>query len=150
MPPIGGWDPRQPELLYREMDRLLSGHIYAKAAIDYAVWDIPAQAAGLPLHGVLGGLESAAVPLISSIHVDSPTAMVDNVQRWRDQGYRRHSVKVGEGVDADIARVRHLAAAREPDEVFIFDANGGWFDANGGWSPWEAVRVLNAVADTDA
>jgi cis-L-3-hydroxyproline dehydratase len=53
------------------------------------------------------------------------------------------SVKVGQSVDSDIARIRHLATNRQADEELIYDANGGW-------APWEAVRVLNAVADTDA
>jgi L-alanine-DL-glutamate epimerase-like enolase superfamily enzyme len=76
-PLLIGRDPRQPEVLTRHMDRILTGHIYAKAAIDYAVWDIAAQAAGVPLHVLLGGPEAPAVPLISSIHVDSPERMLD-------------------------------------------------------------------------
>jgi len=136
-------DPRQPDVITRVMDRALTGHAYAKAGMDYAIWDIIGKAAGLPISELLGGAESEAIPLISSIHVASPEAMLDDVEYWRSLGYRRHSIKVGEDVDADIARVRFLAAKRQAGEVFGFDANGGW-------APWEAVRVLNAVGGLDA
>ena len=81
--------------------------------------------------------------MISSIHVDSPENMASDVEHWRSLGYRRHSIKVGESVDGDIARVRHLTDCRQPDEIFDSDANGGW-------NPWEAIQVMNAVRNTDA
>lgn len=143
-PHLIGRDPRQPELLTRVMDAALTGHIYAKAAVDYALWDILGKVTGFPIYELLGGKEvSNPVPLVSSVHIDSPDAMLRNIEDWRARGYRRHSIKVGQNVDKDIARIRHLAGERREDEVFIFDANGGW-------SPWEAVRVMNAVSNVDA
>lgn len=142
-PHLIGHDPREVEKITRLMDRVLTGHVYAKAGIDYALWDIVGKAAGQPIHMLLGGAESQAVPIISSIHVDTPENMAANVEYWRNLGYRRHSIKVGESVDGDIARIRHLTAFRQPDEIFDYDANGGW-------TPWEAVQVMNAVRDTDA
>lgn len=142
-PNLVGLDPRQPDAIYRVMDRVLAGHGYAKAGIDYAIWDLAGKAAGVPISTLLGGAETESVPLVSSIHVASPEAMASDVEYWRSFGYRRHSVKVGDDVDEDIARVKFLAGKREPDEVFDFDANGGW-------TPWEAVRVMNAARDLDA
>lgn len=143
-PHLIGLDPRFPEKLNRVMDAALSGHIYAKAGIDYALWDILGKASGLPIYGLLGGKEeSNTMPLVSSIHVASPEAMAKDIEFWRTKGYRRHSIKLGESVDRDIARVSHLAPLRQDDEVFIFDANGGW-------NPLEAVRVMNAVSDKEA
>lgn len=142
-PQLLGHDPREVEKMNRLMDRVLSGHLYAKAGIDYALWDIAGKAAGQPIHTLLGGAETREVPMISSIHVDTPENMANDVERWRNLGYRRHSIKVGESVDGDIARIRHLTEFRQPDEIFDYDANGGW-------NPWEAIQVLNAVRDTDA
>ncbi|MGO4567120.1 mandelate racemase/muconate lactonizing enzyme family protein [Rhizobium sp. 2YAF20] len=143
-PHLIGRDPREVEVLNRLMDEVLAGHIYAKAAVDYALWDILGKAVELPIYALLGGKEvSNEMPLVSSIHVDTPEAMLKNIEHWRSLGYRRHSIKLGDSVSSDIDRVMHLADKRKTGEEFIFDANGGW-------SPLEAVRILNAVSDKEA
>lgn len=142
-PHLIGQDPRRPEVLTRLMDSVLSGHIYAKALVDYALWDIMGKAAGLPIYELLGGKEeSNPVPLVSTNMIDSPENMIKRLNYWRERGYRRHSIKLGAGVDSDIARLRALAPLRQEGEEFIFDANGGW-------SPWEAIRVLKATSDLE-
>jgi L-alanine-DL-glutamate epimerase-like enolase superfamily enzyme len=143
-PHLIGQDPRRPEVLMRLMDAALPGHLYVKAIIDYALWDILGKATGLPVCDLLGGREPDTAPIVSSLQNDTPEGMLSRLEYWRDRGYRAHSLKLGNGgVDADIARVRALAERRREDEVFLFDVNGGW-------TPWEAIRVMNAVADLEA
>jgi L-alanine-DL-glutamate epimerase-like enolase superfamily enzyme len=142
-PHMIGQEPRRPEVITRLMDQILTGHIYAKALIDYALWDILGKSVGLPIYELLGGKdESNPVPLISAHMIDTPDNMVKRLEFWRERGYRRHSIKLGSSVDSDTARIRRLAKLRREDEEFIFDANGGW-------TPWEAVRVLNATSDLE-
>jgi L-alanine-DL-glutamate epimerase-like enolase superfamily enzyme len=125
------------------MDAALSGHIYAKAAVDYALWDIKGKALGLPIYELLGGEPGhGGAPLMAAHIVDTAERMIERLEYWRSLGYRRHSIKLGSSVREDIARIRALAPLRRDDEEFIFDANGGW-------SSWEAVRVLNAAADLE-
>ena len=38
------------EAMMQAADRHLIGHVYAKSALDIALWDLTAQVAGLPLH----------------------------------------------------------------------------------------------------
>jgi cis-L-3-hydroxyproline dehydratase len=143
-PHVLGQDPRRPEVLMRRMDAELPGHLYVKALVDYAVWDILGKATGLPICDLLGGREDTAAPVVSSLQNASPERMLELLDYWRERGYKAHSLKLGNGgVDADIARVKALAPERRDDEVFLFDANGGW-------SPWEAIRVMNAARDFDA
>ncbi len=142
-PHLIGQDPRRPEVLTRLMDSVLTGHNYAKAGIDYAIWDIMGKAAALPIYELLGGkYEDNPVPLMAAHVVDTPDNMVRRLESWRAQGHRRHSIKLGSNVDSDIAAIRRMAGLRRDNEVFIFDANGGW-------SPWEAIRILNATSDME-
>lgn len=139
-PQLIGQNPLRPEVLARHMDLLLPGHLYVKAGIDYAIWDVAGQAAGLPIYELLGGKEAHRVPVSSSIHLDTLDAMYGKLEEYRGKGSRRFSIKMGRGVESDIETVRRCAPQRRPDELFIFDANGGW-------SPWEAIRVMGSVSD---
>lgn len=142
-PQLIGQDPRRPEQLNRLMDAVLPGHIYAKAGIDYALWDIVGRAAGRPIYAILGGKEEEnTVPVSAAIHHGTPDAMVREMEIFRQRGAKRFSVKVGQGVETDIEVVRRFSDMRRSDEVMIFDANCGW-------SPWEAIRVMNATSDLD-
>ena len=50
----------------------LQGHEYAKSALDIALWDLTAQAAGLPLFALLGGRRVADMLLYHSITCTAP------------------------------------------------------------------------------
>lgn len=141
-PQLIGQNPLRPEVLTRYMDAILPGHLYAKAGIDYAIWDIIGKVAGLPIYELLGGKENHDVPTSASIHLEPLDKMIEKVESWRAKGTTRFSVKMGQGVSKDIELVRALTEMRRDNELFIFDANGGW-------SPWEAIRVMNATADLD-
>ena len=54
-PVILGGDPVGAEALMAKADAFLPGHVYAKSALDIALWDIIGQAAGLPVHALMGG-----------------------------------------------------------------------------------------------
>lgn len=141
-PQLIGQDPLRPDVLVRHMDRILAGHIYAKAAVDFAVWDVMGKALSRPIYELLGGKEENAVPRLASIHLGSFEQMNAEIEQKRKAGFRNFSVKMGQGIDADIETIRAVTASKRSGEFFIFDSNGGW-------SPHEATRVMNAVADLD-
>jgi L-alanine-DL-glutamate epimerase-like enolase superfamily enzyme len=142
-PQLIGMDPRRPEVINRHMDTVLTGHIYAKAGIDYALWDIIGKACNLPVYELLGGKEDHNVPLSYAIHVNPLEIMLADLERKRSQGVTRFSVKVGNDYETDVSIVRAFAAKRLPHETFIYDANTGW-------APMDAIRVMNSVSDVDA
>lgn len=139
-PAVLGLDPRRLEQLSRAMDRALPGHLYAKAPLDIACWDIFGQATGLPVCDLLGGREPEPVPIASSVSTGTPETMLAEIERFRREGNRLHSCKIGSGVEADVARIRHLEANRRPGEVMFYDVNRAW-------RPREAIEVMNAVRD---
>lgn len=139
-PAVLGLDPCQPEVVYARMDAVLRGHGYAKSAVDTAVWDLAARAAGVPLAVLLGGVFQADIPVYIGVSLDSPQRMREEAAAWRTEGYRRVQVKVGTSWREDVMRVRacleELAGA---DAVLV--------DANGAWPLHEAVQAAAALDD---
>ena len=138
-PLLMGKDPRQLDAINRVMDVALPGHPYIKSAIDIACWDIAGKSANLPICEMLGAREPDPVPIASSVSTGSPQEMLDEVQRFRDMGYRVHSCKVGADVALDIKRINLLADNERDNEIMFYDVNRAWL-------PREAITVMNAIS----
>ncbi len=139
-PVILSQDPRKVELVERAMDLCLPGHLYAKAPVDLACWDISGKAFGLPIADLLGGRRETGTPAASSVSSGDPGYMMGIINKYRDRGYVAHSAKVGGDVDADIERIRHIEKSRKAGEIILYDVNRAW-------TRREASIVMNAVAD---
>ncbi|MEM6462200.1 MAG: mandelate racemase/muconate lactonizing enzyme family protein [Pseudomonadota bacterium] len=136
-----GMDPRKVELVERAMDLCLPGHLYAKAPIDLACWDILGKACGLPIADCLGGKRETGTPAASSVSSGEPESMLGIIEKYRAMGYFAHSAKVGgSDTDKDIERIRILEKHRRPSEIILYDVNRSW-------TRREASIVMNAVAD---
>ena len=141
-PDLLGCDPRAIDAIGAQMDAQLKGQPAAKSAVDMACWDLLGQAAGLPVHLLLGGRFGDSVALYRAISQDTPAAMAERVRQYRSEGYRRFQLKVGGDPDEDIARIEAAAAVLEAGDVLIADANTGWL-------PHQARRVVRAVRALD-
>ncbi len=140
-PAILGQDPRQLDAVERAMDLCLPGHLYAKAPVDLACWDIAGQSAGLPIAAMLGAHDrDEGTRIMSSTSSGEPEYMLGIMKKYRAMGYSGHSVKVGGDVEADITRIRYLEAHRLEGERILYDVNRAW-------TRREAALVMNAVAD---
>jgi O-succinylbenzoate synthase len=101
----------------------LRGHPMAVAALEAAVWDVVAQAAGQSLATALGGQRSRVdVGVVVGLQRDS-AALVDTLAAQVAAGYRRVKIKIGPGHDRAL-----VAAARErfPDLPLWVDANSAY------------------------
>ena len=141
-PKLLGADPRSVDLINRRMDQELRGHSYVKSAIDMACWDLVGRVTGLPVHLLLGGAQMTEIPLYRAIGQSSPGEMAASVHKYREQGYRKFQLKVGDTPDVDVERIRAVAAELKAGDVLVADANCGW-------TLHEATRVINAVRDMD-
>lgn len=135
-----GLDPRRHLEIERAMDLALPGHLYAKAPIDMACWDIAGQAAGLPVADLLGGGSRAPRPAASSIGARTVEETRDEMDRYRARGYVAHSVKIGGDVALDIDRIRDVEARRPKDETILYDVNRAW-------TRQQALRAMRATED---
>lgn len=143
-PALLGVDPVGPEAVIARLDRPLPGHPHAKSAIDIALWDLTAKAAGLPLHALLGGRRAETAPLYHSITCVAPDDMAAIARAARTQGITQFQAKLGADEDwqADVARLRAVRDAVGPGPLVY----GDW---NTGATTLTSLRVARAVTDLD-
>ena len=141
-PQMIGLDPTALSLVNDCMDRSLRGHPYVKSALDIACWDILGKISGQPLVTLFGGRYGESFPLYRAISQESPEDMARKVRAYRAEGYTKFQLKVGGHPDADIERIREVAAVMKDGDVLIADANTGW-------SQHQAMRVAAAVRSVD-
>ena len=125
-PLVIGLDPREHSTLTRVLDHHLTGHPYAKSALDMAAWDAAGIAAGLPLAELLGGRDGDTVELYRSVAQDTPSAMADRAKHYVHDGYRRIQVKVGLDPREDVERMHAVLDVLPPGTVVYADANAAW------------------------
>lgn len=141
-PKLIGRDPTDLGPLNRHMDAVLRGHLYVKAPIDIACWDILGKLSGLPVYKLLGGAEQDTVQLYRAISQEDSAVMAEKIAGYRAEGYTKFQLKVGGDPSDDIARIRACRAILEPTDILVADANTGWTMS-------DAARVVNAVRDID-
>ena len=101
----------------------------SQAAIDVALWDLKAKAAGVPLWQLLGGQVREKVRAYNtdigwlSIADD---ALVAGAQRAVAQGFTGIKIKVGSTVERDLRRLEAVRRAIGPDVTLAIDGNGKW------------------------
>lgn len=141
-PAIAGLDPRQLDVVGTAIDTALKGHPYAKSAVDMACWDLAAKAADVPVSTLLGGAFRDEVKLFRVISRAEPAEMADKLIEYREQGYSQFQMKVGERLDVDLERMAVVSQAQLSTETIAADANTGW-------RQHEAMRVADAIKDTE-
>ncbi|AMX98942.1 enolase C-terminal domain-like protein [Mesorhizobium ciceri] len=143
-PEIIGADPIGPEALMGRIDSWLQGHVYAKSALDLALWDITGKVAKLPLYKLLGGRQMARIPVYHSITCIAPHEMAVIAREAQAEGLAQFQVKLGadNNWEADVARLRLVREAVGKGPLVY----GDW---NCGASRLDATRVGKYVAAYD-
>lgn len=123
--------------LCEALQSAMVGNTSAKAAVDMALHDLAAQAAGQPLAAWLGG---GTVELATdvTISVDTPQKMLADSEAALERGFSALKLKVGQDARSDLDRLRRLHDA-------LADRASLRIDANQGWSAALAVEVLQAL-----
>jgi L-alanine-DL-glutamate epimerase-like enolase superfamily enzyme len=125
-PVLIGHDPTAIEPLLAEMDRVLRGHNYAKAAVDMALHDLWAKAAGQPLYAMLGGAARPSVPLAHMIGLmPEHEAIAEAVGAVAD-GIGTIQVKGGEDGERDIRLIETLRERLGDGVRLRLDGNQGY------------------------
>ncbi|MEC3862641.1 enolase C-terminal domain-like protein [Mesobacterium sp. TK19101] len=141
---ILGADPVGVGALMARADAYLPGHVYAKSALDIALWDITGKVAGLPLHALLGGRRQESLPLYHSITCVAPDEMARIAREAQGQGISQFQAKLGASGDwqTDVERLVKVREAVGPGPLVY----GDW---NCGATSLDASRVGRAVAHLD-
>jgi len=126
-PAILGLDPRRVGIVNAQMDRTLNGHLYAKAAIDVACWDLIGKATGERVCDLLGGAHDETVRSYWGIMPASPEASAAKAVALQADGYTRLQLKTGgRSLSEDVACARAVAEVLAPGVRLTADANRGW------------------------
>jgi L-alanine-DL-glutamate epimerase-like enolase superfamily enzyme len=86
-PLLIGRNPLEIDAINWFMDATLTGHIYAKSAIDIACWDILGKTTGLPLYTLLGGMTNKA-PLVRTSVNAAEGDLAAGIEAKRRQGFQ--------------------------------------------------------------
>jgi L-alanine-DL-glutamate epimerase-like enolase superfamily enzyme len=149
---IDGEDPRCAVALYDNMLRqtFKAGHAGAVfgtiGALDTALWDINAQAAGEPLWRLLGGRDRMVPAYASGLDIAlADGELVTLYQAYAERGLAAAKLKGGLDVERDH---RRLALVRD----VLADATGIrpglMLDANESWTRKQAVRHVSELERT--
>ena len=141
-PVLIGRDARDREAALRALDARVGGAPAAKAALDIALHDLVARAAGIPLWQLLGGRAREALQISRVIGMGEPEAMAAAGARHVAAGFGTVKVKVGDAANP-LLDARRVAAVREavgPDIAIKVDVNQGWR------APGVAITAIRAMA----
>jgi D-galactarolactone cycloisomerase len=95
------------------------------SGVDLALWDIRGKAVGLPLYRLLGG-SAKAVPAYAggmTLGYQAPESLAENAQRHVEEGYTALKLRIGDGIERDVARITAVRRAVGDVPVLLSDAN---------------------------
>ena len=137
VPGVLGRDWDTPDDLVRLFGPI-KGNGFARAGLEMAAWDALARSQGVSLSRLLGGTRAEIASGVSlGIERDIP-ALLDQVERYVAEGYRRIKLKIAPGWDIEPVRA---VRARFPDVPLQVDANSAYTLADG--------ATLRALDDFD-
>ncbi|WP_328320174.1 mandelate racemase/muconate lactonizing enzyme family protein [Kribbella sp. NBC_00382] len=149
-PAVEGEDPRSVVALY---DRMLdwvfktghAGPVFGTiGAIDIALWDLKAKAAGEPLWRLLGGRERFVPGYASGLEYGlTDEELAELYGRFADRGFKAGKLKGGRDLDRDLPRleiVREVLSRNSRRPALMFDANETWNQA-------QAARYVAAIEE---
>jgi len=106
----------------------VSGHHFAKHAVESAVWDLYARRESRSLRDVLGGTRSSISPGVVVGIADTVEETVSEVQQRIAEGYGRVKIKIAPGRDVDVLRA--IRSACGDDLLLQADANAAYSDSD--------------------
>ncbi len=132
-----GADPLETEKIWARLYNALRDQgqrglsITALSGIDIALWDIKGKHFGVPVSTLLGGrfrdeVRAYATGSFKREGVDRVADNAEDAARYRAEGFHATKIKIGFGVDQDLAVIRAVREAIGPDMRLMVDANHGY------------------------
>jgi o-succinylbenzoate synthase len=101
----------------------VKGNHFARAGLEMACWDLIARRDGRPLAALIGGTRSEILSGVSLGIEHDTAALLDQVERFLAEGYRRIKLKIAPGHDVEVVR---RVRDRYPDVPLQVDANSAY------------------------
>ena len=126
VPAVLGVDTANIVELHARMDAAIKGFPYAKAAVEFAAYDLAGKRLGVPVHMLLGGKARAKVPVTHSIGLLTPEEAEAEAAKVAAEGIRTIKDTIGVDAKRDIEVVRRVRAAAGEAMDICVDANEGY------------------------
>lgn len=140
-PLLVGRDLEAIEALAVDIATARRGNLFARCAVETALFDALGKARGLSIVSMLGGPVRRRLELSGSIGIDEPSVMGEKAAALVAAGYRTIKVKVGtSNIAKDLACVRAVRKA-------VGDSVAIRLDANAGWSYTDALTFIRGIGD---
>ena len=125
LPAVMGLQPWSLQEAHQRMNRAVSGHSAARAAVDLALHDLTGRLWNVPVVELLGG---TGRPVLTnySIGLATPQEAAEEARSLVESGYHVIKLKVGDDADEDVRRVKAVRGAIGPETKLRIDANEGW------------------------
>jgi len=138
-PAVYGCLPGEIAELHARMDRAIKGYPYAKAAVEFAAYDLAGKQHGLPVHRLLGGASRRRIPVTHSIGLIGFEEAEREVAQVAREGIRTIKIKVGVEPDRDVEMVKRIRDTVGAGVALCVDANMGYR------TPGEAIRTFRRM-----
>lgn len=138
-----GQNPLQKELLWHliwELDRIEEFPMYFLGAVDVALWDITAKAAGLPLYQLLGGYRDSIPAYASTVTFATTEEFLDVADQCLEYGFRAIKLHAWGDARRDAKLCQDLRA-HVGDEIALM------YDGSAGFNPYDALYVGRACEE---
>src|SRR5256885_601217 len=135
-PAVQGALPGEIAELHARMDRAIKGYPYAKAAVEFAAYDLAGKQSGLPVVRLLGGVSRRRIPVTHSIGFIDFAEAEREAAKVAQEGIRTIKIKVGVDPDRDVEMVRRIRESVGPAVALCCDANMGYR------TPGEAIKTF--------
>jgi len=142
-PAIRGCIPGEIVEIHERMDRAIKGFPYAKAALEFAAYDLAGKQCDLPVHRLLGGALRRKIPVTHSIGLIGFEEAEREAAQATREGVRTIKIKVGVEPDRDVEMVRRIRDTVGSDIALCVDANQGYRTVG------EAVRTFRRMEQSD-
>jgi muconate cycloisomerase len=142
-PAVKGRQPGEIVELHARMDHAIKGYPYAKAAVEFAAYDLAGKQCGLPVHRLLGGALRRRIPVTHSIGLIGFEEAEREVAQVVVEGIRTIKIKVGVDPDRDVEMVRRIRDTVGTGIALCVDANQGYR------TPADAIRTLRRMERFD-
>lgn len=117
------------------------GNLFARCAIETALFDALARSRKQSVATMLGGPVRTRLELSGSIGIDEPGVMAEKAAALVTAGYRTVKIKIGTpDIPKDLLRVREVRRAVGDDVAIRLDANAGY-------SPTDAFTLVRSLGD---
>ncbi len=142
-------DPFDVEVLWEEMYNTTrpfgqgGAAVNAISGVDIALWDVMGKSLNKPVHALIGGAFRTSVqPYATGFYRvedgNYPADAIDEAQRYINAGFTAFKLKIGFGIEEDIAFIKAIRGAVGEGVRIMADANGAYNVAS-------ARRIIKAT-----